>query len=76
MYIIKSNLPPSFFIPPERKFRSKIAAITCFNLIVNKLTDSKVSLKSFIRNEKGRPLRATIQAEINSFFYYVEVFRS
>ncbi len=73
-YCIKNNLP-SGIINPVGKMDRKNAAQHFIGLI-NHLNTNNYQTKVVFRNEKNKPLRGTIQVEIDYFYYYVELYKT
>lgn len=70
-YIIKNNLPDGS-ITPTGVFKRRNAVQHFINLI-NYLTINDYKIKTFLRNERNKPLRGTIRVEVDGFYYYVEL---
>ena len=69
-YIIKNNLPTESDHTPDvwssaKEARKEFVEIT-------EILSAKYPTKVFLRT---KPLRGTIQVEINSFYYYVELYK-
>lgn len=69
-YIIKNNLPTESDHTPD-VWQTANEARTDFMDIINILS-AKYHTKVVFRN---KPLRGTIQVEIDGFFYYVELYK-
>ena len=72
-YIIKNNLPTETDRTPL-VLNTAQAARKEFLRIVDQLS-AKYQTKVFYRNVKSKPLRGQIQAEIDGFYYYVELYK-
>lgn len=77
MYVVKTNLP---MIPAEYKTQKttrKRDAMKAFTSYRRMCDNKDYPYKLFIRDPKTRrkPVRGTLQVEVNGFYYYVELFR-
>ena len=70
-YIIKNNLPDGIISPVGAM--GEFDAERHFLGLANHLTTNGYSIKVAFRN---KPLRGRIQAEIDGFYYYVELYKS
>ena len=73
-YIVKHNIP--HFPHKETKFaeKNKEDALFLFRFLENKAIKAGYPVKSFIRESKNKPLRATLKVEVDNFTYYAELF--
>ena len=72
-FIVKHNIPN---IPYENllRYESKEEALFTFDHIRIKCMGRGFSVKCFIRDDKNKPLRATLHVEVDNFTYYAELF--
>lgn len=70
-YVIKNNLPDGI-IEPTGEFTRR-NAVNHFICLVNFLTQNGYEIKTFLRNERNKPLRGTIRIEVDKFYYYIEL---
>lgn len=70
-YVIKNNLPDGI-IKPTGEFTRR-SALSHFIGLINYLTTNGYQIKTFIRNEREKPLRGTIKVIVDGFYYYVEL---
>ena len=70
-YIIKNNLPDGI-IEQTGEFTRR-NAVNHFICLVNFLTQNGYEIKTFLRNERNKPLRGTIRVEVDKFYYYIEL---
>ena len=73
-YSFRNNLP-SGIINPVGNMNRKNAAQHFIGL-VNHLSTNNYPTKVVLRNERNKPLRGTIQVEIDGFFYYIELYKT
>ena len=73
-YVIKHNIP--HFPHKEMKFaeKDKENALFLFRYLENRAIKAGYPVKSFVRESENKPLRATLQIEVDSFTYYAELF--
>lgn len=74
MFTVKHNIPTKTFLPEER-FSHKRDALNRFRLIEKWCIKMGFPVKSYLRDTKDNPLRATLQAEIDGFTHYVELYK-
>lgn len=74
-YIVKHNIPhlpfKSEVVFPEL---SKQDAMFRFSQLEKFCVRAGYPVKSFLRETKNKPLRATLQVEVDGFVYYAELF--
>jgi hypothetical protein len=73
MFVVKHNIPTKTFLSEER-FSHKRDALNRFRLIEKWCIKMGFPVKSFLRENANKPLRATIQTEVDNFTYYVELY--
>lgn len=73
MYTVKHNIPTKTFMSEER-FSHKRDALNRFRLIEKWCIKMNFPCKTFVRNDKGKSIRATLQTEVEGFYYYAELF--
>ena len=73
-YIVKHNIP--YFPHKKTEFaeKNKQDALFLFRFLENKAIKAGYPVKSFIRESKNKPLRATLQVVVDNFTYYAELF--
>jgi len=71
-YIVKHNIP--HLAHKETEFSEKDDALCLFRNFVNRCINAGYPVKSFIRDDGNKPLRATLKVEVDNFTYYVELF--
>ena len=72
-YFIKNNLPDGI-ITPTGKF-TRTNAFQHFVGLIHFLGNNGFLFKVFLRDEEGKDLRGQIKAEVDGFFYYIELYR-
>lgn len=72
-YVIKNNLPLRY-MQPRQYFATKEEAKKSF-LFTYEVLSSMHTCKMFIRDERQKPLRGSMQIEIDGFFYYIELYK-
>jgi len=74
MYIVKHNIP--HFPLKETRFaeKEKEDAITVFRFLENLAIKAGYPVKSILRESENKPLRATLQVEVDNFMYYAELY--
>ena len=72
-YIIKHNIPDLPCNGSWVHFNKK-SALDKFKEIEAECMDKGYTIKSFLRKDKNKPLRATLQVEVDNFTYYAELF--
>lgn len=70
-YIIKHNLPEGI-IKPTGEFTA-YAAVQHFMGLVSFFINNGYETTHYLRNEANKPLRGTIEVEVDKFYYYVEL---
>ena len=70
-YVIKNNLPTKYIDSHKVDFETPNQAKKFFNYLVGLLAD-EYTTKVVFRN---KPLRGTIQVQIDGFYYYVELYK-
>lgn len=72
-YIVKHNIPN---IPYKNvsEYDIKEEAMFTFDHIRIKCMGRGYSVKCFIRDDKNKPLRATLNVEVDNFTYYTELY--
>lgn len=73
-YIVKHNIP--YLAHKETKFpeKNKEDALFLFRYLENRCIKAGYPVKSFVREDENKPLRATLKVEVDNFTYYVELF--
>lgn len=73
-YIVKHNIP--HFPHKEMKYaeKDKESALFLFRFLENKAIKAGYPVKSFVRENENKPLRATLQVEVDNFMYYAELY--
>ena len=81
-YIIKNNLPDEIHNALERRYGTfvNMGTSTARNMFLKTVYFLNNYTEAFIvdinyRSEKRKPLRGTIQVEIDGFYYYVELYK-
>jgi len=74
-YIVKHNIPHMPY-GKEVKFNkmSKQDALFRFHQIEKFCMRAGFPTKSFVRETQNKPLRATLQVEVDNFTYYAELY--
>ena len=73
-YIVKHNIP--HFPHKEMKFaeKDKESALFLFRHLESKALKAGYPVKSILRENENKPLRATLQVEVDNFMYYAELY--
>lgn len=73
MYIVKHNVPD---FPDQRAtFNRKAKALQFWHNQQRLFMLFEYPYKTFLRNEKGKPLRGRCQVEVDGFYYYSELYK-
>lgn len=71
-YVIKHNLPDGIIKPCDGTFTG-CGAIQHFMGLVSFFINNGYETSHFLRNETNKPLRGTIEVNVDGFYYYVEL---
>ena len=74
-YVIKDNLPEGIIKAYSIVRFGRTNAVKRFMTIFKLLNASGYNTKMTFRNQKQKPLRGTIQVEIDGFYFYVELYK-
>ena len=74
-YIVKHNIPTiSFKKEVIYHAKGKDAALFRFHQLEKYCLRIGYPVKSFVRDSQNKPLRATLQVEVDNFMYYAELY--